>query len=79
MVNLSPPGPAGEVHAVVAVDPLTKWVEIGALRDKSSATVAQWFHENITCRYGPPGRVRCDRGTEFYGAFQDYLESIGCR
>lgn len=64
---------------MVAVDPMTKWVEIGALRDKASATVATWFHENITCRYGPPARVRSDQGTEFKGAFSTYLDSIGCK
>ncbi len=67
------------MHAIVAVDPMTKWVEIGPLKDKASATVATWFHTNITCRYGPPGRVRCDQGTEFKGAFDTYLRSIGCK
>ncbi len=79
VVNLTPSGPNGEIHAVVAVDPMTKWVEIGALRDKASATVAAWFHTTITCRYGPPARVRCDQGTEFKGAFAAYLEGIGCQ
>lgn len=63
---------------MVAVDPLTKWVEVGALTDKASATVMNWFHENVTCRYGPPARVRSDRGLEFQGTFKTYLESIGC-
>ena len=79
IVNLTPPGPNGEVHAVVAVDAMTKWPEIGALRDKSAATVAGWFHQNITCRYGPPAQVRCDQGTEFRGAFATYLRGIGCK
>ena len=64
---------------MAAVDAMTKWVEVGALRDKASATVAAWFHENITCRYGPPARVRSDRGREFMGAFTQYLEGIGCK
>ena len=53
--------------------------EIGAIKDKSSATVATWFHETITCRYGPPARVRSDQGTEFKGMFKTYLDSIGCK
>lgn len=60
LTKLTPPGPRGEVHAIVAVDPMTKWVEIGALTDRASATITAWFHENITCRYGPPARVRTD-------------------
>jgi hypothetical protein len=76
ITNLTPTGSGGEVHAVVAVDPMTKWVEIGAIKNKASSTVANWFHETITCRYGPPVHVRCDQGTEFKGAFKVYLESI---
>lgn len=79
VTNLSPPGANGEVHAIVAVDAMTKWVEIGALKDRSSATIAAWFHFNITCRYGPPGRVRSDHGGEFHGAFAQYLNGIGCK
>lgn len=60
ITNLTPVGRNGEIHAIVAVDPMTKWVEIGAIKDKSSATVATWFHETITCRYGPPAKVRSD-------------------
>ena len=79
ITNLTPTGRDGEIHAIVAVDPMTKWVEIGALKDKASSTIATWFHENITCRYGPPARVRSDQGTEFKGSFKTYLESIGCK
>jgi hypothetical protein len=79
VTNLTPVGPEGEVHAIVAVDPMTKWVEIGALRNKASATVASWSHANITCRYGPPARVRSDQGTEFKGAFAAYLKGINCQ
>ena len=78
VTNLTPAGPRGEVHAIVAVDPMSKWVEVGALTDKTSATVMHWFHENVTCRYGPPARVRSDRGLEFQDVFKTYLESIGC-
>ena len=78
VTNLTPAGPRGEIHAIVAVDPMTKWVEVGALVDKTSAMVMNWFHENVTCKYGPPARVRSDRGLEFQGVFKTYLESIGC-
>ena len=78
VTNLTPAGPRGEVHAIVAVDPMSKWVKVGALTDKTRATVMHWFHENVTCRYGPPARVRSDRGLEFQGVFKTYLESIGC-
>ena len=73
------PGPLGERYIVVAVDALTKWVEVGALKDKASQTTAKWFHEQVTCRYGTPDLVRSDRGLEFHGAFAAYLTSVGCR
>jgi hypothetical protein len=79
MTNLTPAGPNGEVHAIVAVDPFTKWVELGAISDKSSATVTSWFHREITCRFGTPAIVRVDQGTEFMGAFKDYLDGLGIK
>ena len=54
ITNLTPTRCNGEVHAIVAVNPMTKWVEIGAIKDKLSATVTTWLHETIMCRYGPP-------------------------
>ena len=79
ITNLTPPGPKGEVHAIVAVDPMTKWVEIGALCDKASTTVTEWFHDTISCHFGPPARVCTDQGTEFKGMFSAYLNSMGCK
>jgi hypothetical protein len=58
---------------------MMKWVEIGPLQNKTSSTVAHWFHQNITCRFGTPGLVRADQGTEFKGQFKEYLEGIGCQ
>ena len=75
---MTPPGPNGECHCIIAVDVMSKWVELGALVDKSSHTITRWFHDNITCRFGTPRLVRCDQGNEFKGDFIRYLESIGC-
>jgi hypothetical protein len=79
ITNLTPPGPHGEIHAVVAVDPFTKWVELGAISDKSSTTITTWFHREITCRFGSPTMVRVDQGREFMGAFKDYLQGLGVK
>lgn len=77
ITNLTPPGPRGEVHAVVCVCAFSKWVEIGPLADRTSSTVASWFHREITCRFGTPSIVRCNRGKEFEGEFAEYLRSMG--
>ena len=55
----------------------TKWIELGVLRDLSSKTITNWLHENIICRYGVPMAIRCDRGSEFKGEFEQYLECAG--
>ena len=69
ITNLTPPGPRGEVHAIVCVCAFSKWVEIGPITNRQSSTVTRWFHSEITNRYGSPAAVRCDRGKEFEGAF----------
>ncbi len=62
----------------MAVDAYTKWVEVGiADGPYTSLWVANWVHLNITCRYGVPAVVRCDRGTEFRGDFQKYCHAFG--
>ena len=52
-------------------------MEIGALSNKTSATVASWFHREVVCRFGPPYAVRVDKGKEFEGAFAEYLRDMG--
>ena len=56
-----------------------KWVELGLLKDLMSASVRDWFHENIVCRYGMPATVRCDRGVGFRGEFESYCKCNGIR
>lgn len=43
VTRLDPPGPQGETTLVVAVCPFSKWVEAGALKDRSSREVTDWF------------------------------------
>ena len=62
---------------IVAICVFCKWVELGLLKDLSSASVRDWFHENIVCRYGVPAAVRCDRGAEFRGEFESYCKCNG--
>ena len=60
---------------VVAVCNFTRWVEVGILANLTSADVAEWFHREIVCRYGLPVAVRSDKGTEYRGAFDEYLRA----
>ena len=52
---------------------MTTYVELIALPSKSSAYVARTFLEQILSRFGVPGFVLTDQGTEFQGEFQNLL------
>lgn len=67
----------GDIHLMVCVCAVSKWVEAIPVSNKSSLTMAKMFHEHIVCRFGVPGIVRVDRGTEYRGDFASYLKSIG--
>ena len=78
-VNFTPPAPDGATDVILAVDPFTKWVEIGTVPTLNSHEVAEWFHREVVCRYGVPARVRTDQGREYMGAFDAYLRANGIR
>ncbi len=59
-VNFTPPAPDGATDVILAVDPFSKWVEIGTVPTLNSHEVAEWFHREVVCRYGVPARVRTD-------------------
>lgn len=77
LTGLSPPAPDGSTDVILAVDPFTKWVEVGPLPNLDSHHTAEWFHREISCRYGLPAAVRSDQGREFLGRFQKYLTQNG--
>ena len=62
---------------ILAIDPFTKWVEIGTVPTLNSHEVAEWFHREVVCRYGVPARVQTDKGREYCGEFDRYLRSNG--
>ena len=47
-------------HCIVVIDVFSKYVELGALKGKSSDEVARWFESRILCRYGTPYILRID-------------------
>ena len=65
----------GNKNIAICVDNFSKWIEVKALPDKKSSTIAQWFWEEIICRYGCPRYVRSDNGGEFKGEFLQLLEN----
>ena len=65
IVKLPLATPDGSQNILVAIDPFTRWMEIGRIPHLNSHEAIVWFYENITCRYWLPYMVRSDRGTEF--------------
>ena len=62
-----PESDRGNKYVLVCIEHCTKWVELIPLPSKSSSHVATAFLENILARYGVPGEVITDQGTEFQG------------
>ena len=73
ITGLTPPAPDGGTYIFVAIDPFTRWVEIGRSAALTSFHVAEWFHKQVFRRYGTPYSVRTDKGTKYQGKFDKYL------
>ena len=73
ITGLTPPAPDGGTCIFVAIDPFTRWVEIGRSAALTSFRTAKWFHEQVVCRYGTPYGLHTDKGTEYWGDFDKYL------
>ena len=52
----------GNNNIIVAVDYLTKWVELKALPNGKAEQVAEFFVNNIFLRHGAPEEIITDRG-----------------
>ena len=63
----------GKKNVAVCIDKFSKQIEVKPIPDKTSATIAQWFWEDIICRYGCPKFVRSDNGGEVKGEFLQLL------
>ena len=58
---------------IVAIDYFTKWIEAKPLAKITTKQVAQFFWENVICRYGIPQVLVTDNGTQFNNdEFQGY-------
>ena len=55
----------GYNYVIIAIDYFTKYVEIGALKDKSALSFAMWIFNNIFCHYGVTDIHITNNGMEF--------------
>ena len=66
----------GNRYAIVFVDYLTKWPEVFAAPDQSSATIAKLLVEQIVSRHGVPGEILSDRGRSFLSGLMKEVEVL---
>ncbi|XP_074353957.1 uncharacterized protein LOC141692898 [Apium graveolens] len=60
---------------VVAIDYFTKWIEAKALAKITTNKIAQFFWENVICRFGIPRILIIDNGRKFDNAeFRKYCD-----
>ena len=64
---------AGNKWVLVCIEHFTKWVELIPLPSKSSRDSARGLLDGVLSRYGAPGEILTDEGTEFRGEFQTLL------
>eukprot|EP00775_Hariotina_reticulata_P006347 gene6347-biopygen8143 len=75
-VDLAGPFPKsqqGNTYVMIAVEAFTKHLEAVPIRNKESATVAYALLHNVIAKFGAPGQVVTDSGSEFLGHFQQLL------
>ena len=66
----------GNRYAMVFVDYLTKWPEVFAVSDQSSATIAKLLVEEIISRHGVPSEILSDRGRAFLSGLMKEVELL---
>ncbi len=70
----------GHKYMLVAVDSLTKWVEVVPLSDMEAETVARALVTHVICRLGIPAQIHSDMGSQFESAvFQQMCVLLGIR
>jgi len=68
----------GNRHIIVAIDQLTRWVEIRAVPDTSASLTLAFLLQQVFLRHGTPRVIISDRGSAFTGkAMEEFLERWG--
>ena len=63
----------GHEYILVAIDYFTKWVEATSYKSVIQAVVARFLKHNIICRYGMPGELITNNGTNLNGKMNQQL------
>ncbi|OMO62746.1 reverse transcriptase [Corchorus capsularis] len=66
-------------YILVAVDYVSKWVEVVALPDNLGSSVVKFVQKNIFSRFGVPRAIISDNGTHFQNdQFRTLMRKYGC-
>jgi hypothetical protein len=58
----------------------SKWIEAKPLATITSATVQNFFWQNIVCCFGMPKAITVDNGTQFDAeTFKDFCDQVGTK
>ena len=75
-----PDAPGRVKYVIVAIDYFTKWIEAKPLAKTTGKDVKKFVWENIICRYGLPGVIVTDNGTNFVKEpFKGWCEKLHIR
>lgn len=63
-------------YILVIIDYATRYGIAAPIPDKRAETVAIALIENLFLKFGVPGEIQSDRGTEFHGAVSDAIKNL---
>ena len=66
-------------YCLVAIDYLTKWVEVEPLAQQTEAKCTNFLWKSIICRFGLPHTVVSDNGRQFGDKFSALCEQFGIK
>ena len=70
----------GNRFIIVLQDYVTKWVEVKAVPDTTSATVEEFLMNDVFCRFGIPAEMVSDNGTQLTSvSFRSFCQKLGIR
>ena len=65
----------GNIYILLAVDYISKWVEVSACPRKDASTMVGFIQRNILSRFGAPRTINSDEGIHFATIFFEKLMS----
>jgi hypothetical protein len=65
----------GNIYVLMAIDHYLKWCETKTMLDHDGEIVAQFFKNEVICRFGIPKYVLMDNGSEWAAEFNQLCKN----